>query len=1007
MKKYAASLVLLLTFVPSFASRVQPNQFSQFRVHHSRATHQAVTKGAAHAQMRGARVPVPSLNLAAPKLAEVKPSLRSLFKPRPRPRGGAAIAPNFITAARTSMAGEDDDNTEPVMGDFNGDGKKDVAKVVDNDGTFMISLFLGNGDGTFQAAVQTNTPSNADDPIIVGDVNGDGKDDIIMVHPSEPASIDVLIGTGDGTFASPVNYPVTDVSLVGGVLTDINGDGKMDVLGIDNNNPANVIAVLGNGDGTFQAASTFTTLSTSVSGPFFADFNGDGNLDFATSNGQVQVFLGTGEGFADPVSLVTSDAAYNSCFNTVGDLTGDGFPEIVSVNCNLDTLTVYVNNGDGTFQTGVYYSGNFNFDNFPSEATIADVNGDGNNDVVVGNVDSGNISVFLGHGDGTLVVERESYGVGGFPWTTPLVADFNGDGLMDVVMPDDEFNLMYLQGYGDGTFRGSVNYELPNSFDQEAFSFDVATGDFNGDGIPDAVVGQLNNNGAPGIVVYLGRGDGTFLPGVNYGDNPNLAYVAVGDFNGDGRLDIAASDTRDGIVQIFMGNGDGTFNAGASYATDTASSPSPLNVVIGDFNHDGKLDLAIANAAAGTVGVLLGNGDGTFGNLASYPVTGFEPQSVTTADVNGDGYLDLLVPGFTDGPGAVGVLLANNDNSGTFQAVSFVTLTGSFPQYVAVGDLNKDGNPDLAITVENGTFGGDIEIALGNGDGTFQASTEYPSTALGSGSIFTDPANIQIVDLDGDGNPDLVYVNDEFGTIAVALGNGDGTINAPLEFSTDQFPWGMALADLNGDGAVDVVVANNESGGLSVLVNANGLGAAPNFMVGTSTPTNTVAAGASADYTINVAGLNGYNGTVTFSCGNLPKGVTCTFNPPSVIAQGSVTLSTIATLHTTGTTASLIAPFGANKPAPILFASLNVFGLFGLLLTGGSKKRTRKGAAVLLGLLLIVMLFTLVGCSDSSRPAAAPVSSATPAGSYNVTVVSTGTGNGAPTHNVSVTLVVQ
>jgi FG-GAP-like repeat len=393
--------------------------------------------------------------------------------------------------------------------------------------------------------------------------------------------------------------------------------------------------------------------------------------------------------------------------------------------------------------------------------------------------------------------------------------------------------------------------------------------------------------------------------------------------------------------------------------------------------------------------VFLGNGDGTFGNFASYPITGFTPQSVTVADLNADGSADLLVPSTTDGPGSLAILLNKADSSGTFHAPSLVSLTGS-PQYVAVGDLNKDGKADVAITQVEGTFAGTVTIALGKGDGTFNTPVDYASSALDGGAGFASPEGISILDLNGDGNPDLIYLNSEYGTVAVMTGVGDGTVNAPVEFPTTAFVWGMALADVNNDGAMDVVVGNNESGGFNVLLNGNGTGTSGNFTVGTQTPSQTVAAGSPASYPIDLAGQNGYSGTITFACSNLPTGATCSFSPSSVIANGNVPLNTTLTISTTGSAAAMRSGPGSR----LFLASLSGMGLFGLFLAGGTKGRQRR-PKIVLGCVLLLLLSTLLGCSKTVA------SSVTPAGAYLVTVTSTGTGASAPTHVLNVTLVVQ
>src|SRR5271165_331404 len=693
-RNFAAIFVLLLACIPSFGAHTQPQMSSQFRAAHRHGRDTAYEKFASKHTDAAKR-----MGLGAKAKTTAADSAKSIKPKRNTSNSIPSSAVNFVSAVQFPMAGEDDDETQSVIGDFNGDGKKDVAHIVYNGETYQISVLLSNGNGTFQAARLTNTPNNLDGPIMVGDLNGDGKDDLIMLQTGNPASFIVMTNNGNGTFTQGPNYTLSNFSLEGGVLADINGDGNLDVLVVDSENPGVVIAALGNGDGTFQTPNAVAALSTAAPGDiFFADFNGDGKLDFAgLSDGQVQVFLASDSGFAAPVSLLTSDTNYNACNAIPGDLTGDGKPEILAVNCELDTVTVFVNNGDGSFQTGVYYDNVGDQYNYPYGAAIADINGDGKADVVLSNDDTGSISVLLGNGDGTLTMQPNAFDVGGYPWNAPLVADFNGDGMPDIVQSDDWFSFVYLQGYGDGTFHAAPTYFLPNSFSTEQYTTGVATGDFNGDGIPDVVAANYSNSTAAGIVVYLSNGDGTVAPGVNYGTSASLEWVVVGDFNGDGKLDVAASDWVNGVVQIFLGNGDGTFTVGQTFATDTVDNPEPEGLAVGDFNHDGKLDLAVANADSGNVGVLLGNGDGTFAAVTTYSVDAWS-YYIVAVDLNNDGYLDLAVTNWWgEGETEVTVFLANNDNSGTFQEGLNYGVDG-YAEAIAFGDLNNDGKIDMAVT---------------------------------------------------------------------------------------------------------------------------------------------------------------------------------------------------------------------------------------------------------------------------------------------------------------------
>jgi hypothetical protein len=378
-------------------------------------------------------------------------------------------------------------------------------------------------------------------------------------------------------------------------------------------------------------------------------------------------------------------------------------------------------------------------------------------------------------------------------------------------------------------FRAAIGY-----FSGGAFADSVAIADLNGDQRPDLLV----VNSAESIVsVFIGHGDGKFDAPVPYpsgGAFPNS--VAAGDVNGDGVLDILVTNCAatgasscpgplGGSVGVLLGNGDGTFQPAVTYET---GGLAPWSVALGDLNGDKKLDLIVANrgdsnTTLGSVGVLLGNGDGTFRSAKSYGQG--ELVSVAVADFNNDGKLDVVA---TILGGQVDVFLGKGD--GTLNAPAFYPSGGQTTWAVAAADLNGDGNVDLAVTnacpVNQCSAQGVVGVLLGKGDGTFQPIVPYPSGSSGA-------VPLTIADLNGDGKPDIAVGNEgqpNLSFVSVLAGNGDGTFQPAVNFgSAGRNILSVAAGDLNGDGRTDLVAANTckgsstsscQEGGIGVLLKA-------------------------------------------------------------------------------------------------------------------------------------------------------------------------------------------
>jgi hypothetical protein len=648
-----------------------------------------------------------------------------------------------------------------VAGDFNGDGITDILLYTPANGQIMF----GNGDGYFRPGPSPALGFSANLGSITiypaklnGDratdvfVSGVAKNSTVYGNVGSPFSYSVL-NNGDGTFGNPIpsgiqyqpESPVAEI-----IIADVNGDGISDLI-VYGTIAGGFQISLSNGDGTLRQlspqASTFDYMDT-------ADFNHDGKPDLlgiTTSN--VVVLLGNGDG---TFWVAGTSSIYLSGSIGVADVNGDGLLDLVEENPSPYT-TIALGGPNFTFPKASYFA------TLGGVAGIADVNSDGKTDVIgTGTFNPYSSASVSGHytimfGQSTSVLQAPKLATSSLGFNAGVTADFNGDGIPDIVAAGLNTSPYFLKGSGDGTFALPVAVPLTGTVEN------LASADFNRDGTPDLAVLTYAFNGVGdqySLSILPGNGDGTFqqplaapFP-VTTGSNFYSGPMKVGDFNHDRIPDIFVVNVANGAnsLYVLLGNGDGTFRAVENSLDGTTNGYSgPRDAATADSNGDLILFWAYAqtNPTQNRAEILLNNGDGTFQSGGSYyPLAPEDPGSAAIAvgDVNGDDVPDLVViESYNAQPVSLAVLLGTGNH--TFAAAPvYIPLSFSEGVAVALADMNNDGNLDIVL---------DNEVLSGNGDGTFQPAI-FLGGGVSSSSYVSTNGDLTIVDVNGDGKPDVI-----------------------------------------------------------------------------------------------------------------------------------------------------------------------------------------------------------------------------------------------------------
>jgi hypothetical protein len=506
----------------------------------------------------------------------------------------------------------------------------------------------------------------------------------------------------------------------------------------------------------------------------------------------------------------------------VGDFNGDGWPDVVAVGANVELL---LNNGDGTLAPPVGFTPGGGL----GLVAVGDLNGDGKADIVVGGTNT--VSVHLNSGGGAFadagiysidVGISPSSGLGAI-----ALGDLNGDGTLDLATvvrtgPVDSIEGKVSVLLNDGTgqltagFSGQVGTGLSS----------LALGDLDGDGKADLAASSVYGS----VSTLINAGNATFAAAVQYPAGVDPSAVAIGDLNGDGKADLVVGNYGGG-VDVLLNMGAAAFAPRVSYG-GAGAAPDARSVALADLNGDGRLDVALATYTS--LAVLMNAGDGTLAPPTYHP-GGEAPHAIVAADLNGDGRPDLVALNGSDA-GSVAVTL---NQPGGLTSVSYAP--GRKGQSVACRDLDGDGRPDVIVASGDGQ---QLTLLWNAIDDPFASTLDFDDVG--------NAESIAVGDLDGDGRPDLALAVSAnglrgVGDVSVLLNLGGRSFASPVGSFAGTTPVAVAIADLDGDGRPDLAVANRDSNDVSVLLALAGASFAP----AVSYPAHT---GPSA---IAVADLNG------------------------------------------------------------------------------------------------------------------------------------------------------
>jgi RHS repeat-associated protein len=672
------------------------------------------------------------------------------------------------------------DSSQVVVHDVDDDTLVDV--LVAAAGSDAVFLRRGRGDGT----LGDPTPIAVNDvrSLALADVDGDGTDDLITASSDGVAS--VMLGEGDGRFAAPLTHTLTHAAhLI--KAADINGDEQLDLI-VLSQSAGTIDVLLGGGDGTFTTAVTYGVAANAVSFDI-GDIDGDGDLDVVTASrslaNHVSLLRGLGDGsFSSRVDMTIAAAELLAL--RLADADRDGALDLIASD-GVSAVWFAAGRGDGTFDSASMHD--FAFPAFAAPAQppttileIADLGGDGNLDLLVAQPSAGGFATFIGDGNGDFSPSESVY-IGG-DVRSLAVSDLNADSYLDVVGLDPLGRFVSVRiGSRAGTFNpetegGGIGVLLESP--------------------PDAIkAADLNNDGRLDLVAFSRRDNSISIlrnDGIGSLETPAMLFldatprdVALRDVDGDGNLDfVAPLDSTDQLQVVF---GDGTTSGdGATITLGTIDQPNVADVA--DLNSDGIPDLIVAGSSG--FHVQLGQGDRVFTPLSSLDLPSPASQ-VVAGDFNEDGNVDLALAVASPSETLVVIQLGRGD--GTFDAPSNFAVGGSGPFPKPLSDLkwldvNGDGAGDF---VASDPSSNSIRVLLGVGDGTFATAVET--------TVADDPVGLSVVDLNGDAVLDVAVASAGDGVASVLLGVGDGRFVDRQDYYLASNPVGLAVIDVSDSGA--------------------------------------------------------------------------------------------------------------------------------------------------------------------------------------------------------------